>query len=54
MLRWLLEKGFHLEQIKSYCKTNYTLEELINNKDIQIDNLIKREILIEMYKFENY
>ena len=55
MLYWLIEKGFPIEQIKQYASnTNYTLEELLKDSDTQIDNMIKQQILLELYKNKIY
>ena len=51
MLYWLLEKGFTKEQIEKYAKSkNWTLEELIHNTNTQIDNIISRQLLLELYE----
>ena len=50
MLYWLLEKDFTKEQIKQYVEDNgYTLEELLKNTDIQIEAIIKKQIMYELY-----
>lgn len=51
MLHWLLEKGFTKEQVEKYAKSkNSTLEELMKNTNIQIDNIISRQLLLELYE----
>lgn len=51
MLYWLLEKGFTKEQIEKYAKSkNSTLKELMQNTNIQIDNIISRQLLLELYE----
>lgn len=51
MLYWLIEKGFTEEQIKQYANSkNYTLEELLKDSNAQIDNMIKHQILFDLYK----
>lgn len=50
MLYWLMEKGFTKEQIKQYAEdNNYTLEELLKNTNIQIETIIKKQIMYELY-----
>ena len=50
MLYWLMEKGFTKEQIKQYAKDcDYTLEELLKNTNIQIESIIKKQIMYELY-----
>lgn len=52
MLYWLMEKGFTKEQIKQYAEdNNYTLEELLKNTNIQIETIIKRQIMYELYLY---
>ena len=51
MLYWLLEKGFTEEEIKQYAESkNYTLEELLKDSNVQIDTLIKKQLLMDLYK----
>lgn len=39
------------DQIEKYAKSKkYKLEDLINNTDIQIDNIITRQLLLQLYK----
>ena len=53
LLYWLMEKGFTKEQIKQYAKDcDYTLEELLKNTNIQIETIIKRQIMYELYSEE--
>ena len=45
-----MEKGFTKEQIKHYAENNnYTLEELLKNTNIQIETIIKMQIMYELY-----
>lgn len=46
----LIEKGFTIKDIEEYVKTDYTLEELISDKKIQIDSIIKRDMTWELYQ----
>lgn len=51
MLYWLIEKGFTEEQIKQYANSKkYTLEEILKDVNTQIDNMISRQLLFELYK----
>jgi len=51
LLYWLLEKGFTEEEIKQYAESkNYTLEELLKDSNVQIDTLIKKQLLMDFYK----
>lgn len=45
-----MEKGFSEEQIKEYAKNNnYTLEDLLKKTDVQIETIIKKQIMYELY-----
>lgn len=48
---WLLNIGFTEEQIRDYTKSkDFTLDELLNDTNIQIDNIIKRQLEFELYE----
>lgn len=53
MLYWLIEKGFSKEQIKQYAENNnHTLEDLLKDTNVQIESIIKRQILYDLYSEE--
>jgi len=55
MLRWFMEKGFTLEQIRTYANNSSSnLKDLINDSNIQIDDIIKRQLLLELYDIEKH
>ena len=48
-----MEKGFSKEQIKQYAeKNNHTLEELLKDTDVQIESMIKKQIVYKLYSEE--
>jgi hypothetical protein len=48
---WLLNIGFTEEQIQKYAKSkDFTLDELINDTNTQIDNIIRRQLSFELYE----
>jgi hypothetical protein len=53
LLYWLIEKGFSKEQIKQYAENNnHTLEDLLKDTNVQIEFIIKRQILYDLYSKE--
>ena len=48
--RTLLSMGFKVTDIKNYLKTNYSLEEILSNPNVQIDNVVKRMLAISFYQ----
>lgn len=53
LLYWLIEKGFSKEQIKQYAENNnHTLEDLLKDTNVQIESIIKRQILYDLYSEE--
>ncbi len=53
LLYWLIEKGFSKEQIKQYAENNnYTLEDLLKDTNVQIESIIKKQILYDLHSEE--
>lgn len=51
ILHWLLEKGFTIEQINNYARSKkYTLEDLTSDTKTQIDAMIVKRLLLELYE----
>lgn len=56
MIKNLLNIGFTTKQIENYINTKfnskYTIEDLCLNEIAQIDNSIKRMLLVQLYEIE--
>ena len=45
-----MEKGFNIEQIKQFTEDDsHTLEELLKNTNVQIESIIKKQIMYELH-----